>query len=79
MEIVSESFEPDAAVRIKIDGEKRWKPAKVTEKHEKPRSFLVATEEGKILRCNSKHIMPSQRTGCDVTSPPAETLIPHHQ
>ena len=68
----SESFEPDAAVRIKIDGEKRWKPATVTEKHEKPRSYLVATEEGKILRRNSKHIMPSQRTGCDVTSPPAE-------
>ena len=73
----SESFEPDAAVRIKIDGEKRWKPATVTEKHEKPRSYMVATEEGKILRRNSKHIMSSQRTGCDVTLPSAEDRDPN--
>ena len=66
---VSPTFEPQQNVRIKIDSEKEWKPATITSTHEKPRSYMVTTDNGKILRRNAKHIMPSQRTGCPSVAP----------
>ena len=47
-------------VRIKTDGEKIWKNAKVISHSGLPRSYMLKTESGKILRRNTKHIMPTK-------------------
>lgn len=44
-------------VRVKIDGEKGWKtPAKVIGRCKEPRSYLVKTDSGAVLRRNRRHL-----------------------
>ena len=44
-------------VRVKIDGEKGWKtPAKVIGRCQEPRSYLVKTDSGAVLRRNRRHL-----------------------
>ncbi|XP_013882267.1 uncharacterized protein K02A2.6 [Austrofundulus limnaeus] len=48
---------PGQDVRIKLDGDKGWKtPARVIAKCKEPRSYLVETENGAVLRRNRRHL-----------------------
>ena len=71
-------FKINQPVRIKTDAEKLWQPATITAKLDKPRSYNVVTENGKLLRRNSKHIMPSYRPVSDntFTSAPTTADVP---
>lgn len=45
------------AVRVKLDGEKGWKmSAKVISKCSEPRSYIVKTDNGAVLRRNRRHL-----------------------
>ncbi|XDV52496.1 hypothetical protein PO909_021223 [Leuciscus waleckii] len=45
------------AVRVKLDGEKGWKTsAKVIGKCSEPRSYIVKTDNGAVLRHNRRHL-----------------------
>lgn len=47
-------FQTGETVRIKREGE--WKPAKVIEVADTPRSYIVETSEGAVLRRNRRHL-----------------------
>lgn len=73
---------PGDAVRVKTDQEKRWQtPAKVVRKCENvPRSYVVETESGTVLRRNRRHLqqLPKSATSDhEVTpSPPTGPMEP---
>lgn len=78
-------LQPGEKVLVKLDSEKGWKtPAVVLNKTSEPRSYMVQTQNGAVLRRNRKHlqVMPLQpdATGCSepqggkISDPPgAET------
>uniref|UniRef100_A0A3B5LDA3 Integrase catalytic domain-containing protein n=1 Tax=Xiphophorus couchianus TaxID=32473 RepID=A0A3B5LDA3_9TELE len=51
------TLHPGQNVRIKLDGEKGWKtPAKIIANCKEPRSYMVETENGAVLRRNRRHL-----------------------
>uniref|UniRef100_A0A3Q2QMF9 Gypsy retrotransposon integrase-like protein 1 n=1 Tax=Fundulus heteroclitus TaxID=8078 RepID=A0A3Q2QMF9_FUNHE len=51
------TLQPGQTVRIKLDGEKGWRtPAKIIAKGKEPRSYMVETENGAVLRRNRRHL-----------------------
>ena len=42
--------------QVLIYHEEGWRPAEVINKHETPRSYVVATDKGGVLRRNTVHI-----------------------
>ena len=48
---------PGESVRVKTDNEKCWStPAKVVKKCDEPRSYIIETEAGSVLRRNRRHL-----------------------
>ena len=54
------TFNVGDSVRMKTDRETEWTPATVTCKTQYPRSYMLKTPDGRTLRRNTKHIMPSR-------------------
>lgn len=51
------TLRPGQRVNVKLDGEKGWKtPAKVIEKAQEPRSYLIQTDQGTVARRNRRHL-----------------------
>uniref|UniRef100_A0A3Q2C9F5 Gypsy retrotransposon integrase-like protein 1 n=1 Tax=Cyprinodon variegatus TaxID=28743 RepID=A0A3Q2C9F5_CYPVA len=51
------TLQPGQNVKIKLDGEKGWRtPARIVAKCKEPRSYLVETENGAVLRWNLRHL-----------------------
>lgn len=66
-------------VRVKIDGEKAWKtPAKVIDRCKEPRSYLVKTDGGAVLRRNRRHLqaVPGSSDSSDQWEPTVERPTP---
>lgn len=47
---------------MRLRAENRWQPAIVVEKHEKPRSYLVQTQDGNVYRRNQKHLLKTKES-----------------
>lgn len=47
-------------VRTKLDNEKVWKNATVINYSGLPRSYMIQTDSGTVIRRNAKHIMPTK-------------------
>lgn len=63
------------AVRVKLDGEKGWRtPAKVIGKCCEPRSYMVKTDNGAVLRRNRRHLqaLPDAADPPDLQQPQPE-------
>lgn len=48
--------------KVRLRTEKHWQPAVVVKKHEKPRSYLVQTQDGKVYRRNRKHLIKTKES-----------------
>ena len=72
----SEPFVPDQPVRFKTDKEKKWEKATVTQVHDKPRSYVVTTPDGRSFRRNAKHILPSSSLGPGAIAPDVPDDVP---
>lgn len=57
---------PGDQVLLKLDGEKAWSTSGMVVKHTKePRSYLVQTQSGNVLRRNRRHLQRVGPTGTD--------------
>ena len=50
-------LKPNEVVRVKHGSQ--WKPAVVIHRHTTPRSYIIKTADGKILRRNQQHLRPT--------------------
>ena len=56
---VRNEFEKGESVRVKVDTGREWMPAIIDNKHCTPRSYIVTTEKGQIIRRNKSAIKSS--------------------
>ncbi|XP_030578829.1 uncharacterized protein K02A2.6-like [Archocentrus centrarchus] len=73
------TLQPGQDVRMKLDGEKGWKtPARVITKCHEPRSYLVETENGAVLRRNRRHLqaVPQSTDQSDQLQSPSSPVEP---
>lgn len=72
---------PGQDVRVKLDGEKGWRtPAKVISRCREPRSYMVETDSGAVLRRNRRHLQavpqpvdpPEQQRQLQTSGSPAQ-------
>lgn len=47
---------------MRLRAENLWQSVVVLEKHEKPRSYLVQTQDGKVYRKNQKHLLKTKES-----------------
>ncbi|KAF7644746.1 hypothetical protein LDENG_00216630 [Lucifuga dentata] len=53
------ALRPGDGVLLKLDGEKGWRtPSTVVSTVKEPRSYLVQTQDGNVLRRNRRHLQP---------------------
>ena len=51
---------PGTSVRMRVDTDSSWKETgKIIEKCTRPRSFLVLTSRGNVVRRNRRHLLPT--------------------
>uniref|UniRef100_A0A8C5MNF8 Gypsy retrotransposon integrase-like protein 1 n=1 Tax=Leptobrachium leishanense TaxID=445787 RepID=A0A8C5MNF8_9ANUR len=68
---------PGQSVRVKLDDETRWRtPATVVERSPEPRSYVIRTEGGTVVRRNRRHLQPVPAELSAETSTPQQPDSP---